>query len=257
MENNNGNIAPEAQTSRRQAFIDKMKERKPDLDFDNDDALFAAIDEDMSGLNEKIGSYESDIKKLVDLFSADPMAAVLFTKWSEGKRFPFATFISMYGDDLKAALEDPEKAKDIEDSHKEWTERVSKNRKLEEEAAKNFDETVSALEKLKKENGWTDEQAENIFDTVNKIFMDGTVNIIRPETFKLIANGLNYDDDVRNAGELGEIRGKNAKIEARLKSEKLPDDVPPALGSAGSSIGKEENRKEYYNPFVAGSRVRK
>ena len=76
------------------------------------------------------------------------------------------------------------------------------------------------------------------------------MNIISAETFDMAAKALNYAVDVAEADRVGEIRGRNTKIEDKLRKEAVPGGVPPTLGGSGTGGETEPKpKKKVYNPF--------
>lgn len=245
------NFMDEVMKTKKQAFLDGLKERNPELNLEDEESLYEAIGREYESNGERLKRFEDESAKLLDLFSNDPMAGELFTMWAKGSN-PVLLLVEQYGDDFKAALEDPEMAKAVAESHKKWLERVAENRKLEEQANANLSETFETLSRLQEENGWSDDDTQKIFEQANQIFMDGLVNRIRPETFMMISRAMDFDDAVKEAEIAGEVRGRNAQIDERLRKEKGPVGIPPTLNGSGGGI-QEKPRKRTYNPFKANN----
>lgn len=242
-----------AQKTRKEKFMERMRSRKPDLDFDDEEALYGAIDDDYSDMEGRLGRFTEESGKIKNMLASDPRSAVFLTEWAKGGN-PLIKMVERYGDDFLAALQDPEKREEFAEAHRKWLDRVSENRKLEEQAEANLAETFSTLERMQKENGWSEQQTAKIFETANSIFVDGITNIIRPETFTMIANALNYDNAVSEAERLGEVRGRNEQIENRLRKSEPQPGMPPTLGGAGGAGGEQmpKKKKRYRNAFMAG-----
>lgn len=226
--------------TKRQAFLDKMRESNPDVNYEDDEDIFGAIDKGITDRDDKIKRNEEENKKIVDLFTKDPRSAAFFSKWAKGGD-PVMQLIELFGDDFKNALDDPDKKEEFARSYTAYLDRVSKNKELEKQADDNLQATIDTLDKLQQENGWSDEEAKNIFVAANNIFQDGLLNIIKPETFIMISHALNYDTDVEEAQRIGEIQGRNAKIASKIKKD-VPTDIPPTLGG-GNDSGIDENPK--------------
>lgn len=243
------NLMAETTKTRKQVFLEGLKGRNPELDMNDEEALYGAIGDEYASANERLKRFEDESSRLLELFSNDPVAGELFTQWAKGAN-PVLLLVEQYGDDFKAALEDPEMAKSVAERHKKWLERVAENRRLEDEANANLKETFDTLERLQSENGWSDEETQKIFEQANRIFMDGLVNRIAPETFIMISKAMNFDSAVRDAETTGEVRGRNAQIEERLRRDAAPSGMPPTLTGRG---GDEPERRPQraYNPFRA------
>ena len=58
----------------------------------------------------------------------------------------------------------------------------------------------------------------------------------------MVANGLNYENDIANASKDGEIRGRNTKIDLKLKKGSKGDGTIP-LGGSDVTAGSGAKRK--------------
>lgn len=242
-------------TSRRQAFLDKMRESNPDINYEDDEAIFGAIDDNMSSQREQLDKYENESKRIVDMMSANPRAAQFFNSWSQGED-PVISMLEAFGDDFKNALDDPKNKDKFAQAHKKWLDNTAKNKELQKSADDNMVASFDVLENLMQQEGWTDEQAISVFNRLHQIISDGIVNKIDPETYVMVYKAMNYDNAVADAEQTGEIRGRNAKIGDMKRARKAPEDVPPTI-SAGAEPTKAPDTKVYNNPFVAGGKVRK
>lgn len=236
------------QKTKRQLHLERMKNKYPDANLDDDEVVFDLISKDNEASDNKIQQYEGESKKLVDLFSSDPRSAGLFNYWKDGGD-PITYLIDNFGDEFKAALDDPEQKEKFAATYSKWLEGVAKNKELKQQADDNLQTTFATLEQYQKEHNLSDEDAVKIFDAVHKIILDGIVNIISAETFDMAAKALNYDVDVAEADRVGEIRGRNTKIEDKLRKEAVPGGVPPTLGGSGTGETEPKPKNKVYNPF--------
>lgn len=241
--------------TRRQSFLDKMREGNPDVNYEDDEAIFGAIDDNMTNLQNQNKRYEDESRKIVDMMRSNPRAARMFSSWAKGED-PIMFLLENFGDEFKTALDDPENREKFAEAHNKWLENTAKNKKLQEEADDNMIASFDVLEKLQNEHGWTDEQTISIFNKVHDIILKGIANTIEPETFIMVSKAMNYDTDVKEAEKLGEVRGRNTRIEDMKRTRKEPENIPPTLGSGSVNPNKNEQRV-YSNPFAVGGKVKK
>lgn len=239
--------------TKRDRLMERLRSRNAERSYETDDDMYDAIMSDYDEMERSISESDAEREKILGLFSKDPKSARFFTSLVKGGN-PMLEMMELYGDDFTNALNDPELREPLAERHAKWLETVARNKELEDEAERNLDTTIANLNRMKEENGWTDEQVMQIYDTANRIFMDGTVNIISPETIDIIAKSLNFDNAVAEAEEVGRVRGRNEKIEEKLRKGKPEGEMPPTLGGAGGK-DPEKKKRRYYNPFVAGSYV--
>lgn len=216
--------------SKKDSFMERLRERHPDNQFADDEEVYGAISGDYDDYDNKIKDYDrmkSDERKLLGLFDEDPRNAGMWGDLVEGKDIS-VSFVRRYGPELVDAVNDPEKQEELEAASKEYRERIAKSKKLDKEAEKNLGETIDMVDEKIKQYNLTDEQADEVIAKILQISSDGIVNKITPETFDLVYNAVNHDKDVETAAHEAEVRGRNANIEERLKKAKKGDGMPSA-----------------------------
>lgn len=219
--------------SRRQSLAERMKGRYPEKDFTDDEALYGQINDDYDDFDRQISEYQGREKALNDMFSSDPRSATFLTEWRNGED-PVVALVRQFGTDIKDAIDDPEKLEDIAKANKEFVERVAKEKELEETYKSNLSASMSALDALQQERGLTDEQTDGIVDFLVRIVGDGIQGKFSRESYEMALNAINHDLDVATAAEEGEVRGKNAKVEATLRKRAKGDGTVALDGSNGS-----------------------
>lgn len=242
----------EKKTTRRDAVLGRLKTRHPEKDFVDDESIFGAVDDDYSEAEkaaEKMRGYEENSSKMVDMFyHGDPRVAAFFNACKDGQS-PVEFLLENFGDDFREALDSEEGKKKFIDKYNKWLEKVAQEKTLEEEASKNLDESLNLLDQIQQEKGLTDEQAAQLFDTVHQLTNDLARNIISRETYEFALKGMNYDNDVAQAEELGRVQGRNEKIEDKLRKKQMPEGLPPTLNS-GQPARQEPKKEKRYNPFT-------
>lgn len=96
--------------SNRDRYSERLKAKYPDKEFADDEALFGQINDDYDGYEKELGTYREREKALSDLFASNPRSASFLTDWRNGED-PIVGLVRKFGDDFKAALEDPERQK--------------------------------------------------------------------------------------------------------------------------------------------------
>ncbi|MBP3511169.1 MAG: hypothetical protein J6K19_03910 [Prevotella sp.] len=220
--------------SRRDQFGERLKKKYPDREYADDEALFGQINDDYDEYDSELSGYKERESRLTDMFTKDPRSAQFITDMAQG-RDPWVSLINRIGiDGVKEMLDDPEKIDEFAASNKEYVERMAKQKGLEEEWERNIKTTLATLEQKQNELGLSDEQIDAIADWVKEIANDAVIGIIKPETIEMALKAINHDADIAAASEEGEIRGKNAKAEARLRKPKRGDGTP-TLGGANNA----------------------
>lgn len=234
--------------SRKQQFLERMKTKKPDLNFDDEESLYGSINDDYDAYDGELKGYKANEEKLLGAFNKDPRVASMFLAMTNGEN-PLLYLIDNFGqDEIRAALDDPEMKDKLVEKQNAYLERQSKNSQLEEEAKRNITTSLDALEAAKNEMGCSDEDADKAFELFAQIQEDAIVDKVTKETWVMLLKGLNHDMDIENAAHEAEIRGKNAKIDKEKKKKTVPDGIPPQLGGQGALSDKAGKR-----PVIEGA----
>lgn len=224
----------QANKSNREKFLSRFAERHPDIDTNDEEAYYGAINDDADERDQRIKKYEDDEKVLGDAFQKDPRIANLFLSIARGEN-PLLYLVESFGSDFVDYLNDPdneELRKQFGEKQKEYVEKQAKSRALQEQTEKNIDNTLDAFDRVADELGADDELKEKVFNYMAELQERLLVDDIDEKTWKIAFNSITHDDDVAQAGEEGEIRGRNAKIDERLRKPKVG--VPPQLNGQGA-----------------------
>lgn len=243
---------------KRDLFMERLQSTYPDKDFSDDEAVYGQILDDFDERDRRLKNYEDDENRLTQLFVKDGNTASFFSDLANGKS-PITSLVERYGPLIRDAVDDPEKAKELEAATKVYLDRVAKNRELNEEYEKNLDNSFEEIDKA----GISDEDFGRAMDKLQEMMNDFVVGKITPETIQLVLSGIDHDADVASADHIGEVRGKNAKFEESRR--KPTGDGLPSIGSAnnkqrrrseGPDLGALGRFENYQDPFAGAKRTR-
>lgn len=219
--------------SNRERYAERLKAKYPDKEFADDESLFGQINEDYDSYDSELSGYREREKALSDLFSSNPRSAAFLTDWRKGED-PIVSMIRKFGGEFKAALEDPEKQEALAEANKEFAERIAKEEEYEAEYQSNMDETLKTLETLQQEDGLSDEDVDNAMEFLVGIVRDGIMGKFTKASITMALKALNHDSDVELADREGEVRGRNTKIEEKLRKGIKSDGTASLNGKNGS-----------------------
>lgn len=208
--------------SNRDKYTERLKAKYPERDFADDEELFGQINDDYDSYDNELSGYREREKALSDLFASNPRSAAFLTDWRKGED-PIIGMIRKFGDDFKAALEDPEKQEALAAANKEYAERIAQEEKYEEEYQKNIGETLATLELMQQEEGLSDEDIDNAMDFLVGIMREGLLGKFTRESVHMALKAIRHDSDVEQADHEGEIRGRNTKIQEKLRKGEKSD----------------------------------
>jgi hypothetical protein len=230
--------------SRRDMAVERLRERYPDKEFNDDEAIFGQISDDYDELDGQLNGYKEREQQMVDMMSADPRSAHFLANWHNGGD-PAVELVRMFGTDIKDAIDDPEKQDAIAAANKEYVDRVAKSRELEAEYSKNLDASLETLRAFQDENGMSDEEVDAVMGFLEQVFADALIGKFSRQSLEMARKAINHDEDVAAAADDAEVKGRNAKINETLRRRQEGDGVAPLGGSAG----KVEEPKRRMNIF--------
>jgi hypothetical protein len=221
--------------------MERLAKKYPDKDFSDDENLFGQISDDYDANDEELNGYKEREGKFADLLNSDPRSASFLVDWKNGKN-PLIALIERFGEeDFRDALDDPALREQLSEANQKFVERVAKEKELEEEYNSNITETLAYLDKLQEEDGLSDEEIAEIVQFLANIVKDGIVGKFTPESIEMARKALHHDENVAVASEEGEVRGRNAKIEEKLRKKGAGDGLPHLDGKNG--VKEKEHKR--------------
>lgn len=231
--------------SRRESVLGRMRTKYPEKKFEDEEELFGQIDDDLAAGEEEIGKYKEREQILTDGFSRDPRAANFFVRILKGEN-PWSALVEMVGvDGVAELLNDPAKQEEFAEANRKYVERIAKEKSLGEEYEANFASSMKLLEQMQAERGLSDEQIDGAMDFIMKMVNEAIMGKFTPETIDMALKAINHDAEVEAARAEGEVAGKNAKIDEKLRKTKAGDGLP-AMGGATVAVPTEK-RKGFFD----------
>lgn len=228
-------IKNEELTSKKAKIKHRLKGKYPDIDVENEEVLYGKIDDDFDAFDSELEAYKSREKTFSDMFTSDPRSATFLMSWKNGGD-PVVELVRQFGTDgLKEMIDDPEKLAEIAQANREYLDKVAESKAFEEEYKQNLAASLEAISKVEGDDAEIDEAITWLF----KVGRDASKGIVNPEDLKLAIKAMTFDRATADAEYQGEVRGRNAKIEEKMRSAE--GDGMPQLGSR--TIPVRENRK--------------
>lgn len=221
--------------SRSKTFKAKFAERHPDVDMEDDEAYYGALDDEYTARDAELSEYKSNTEKLNNLFANNPNAAYFMNDLIDGKEQLGVALMRNFGYLFKEAVDDPsdENIKAFADALDEHAERVKKNEALQAEFEKNVTASRELIDTWASERGLTAEQVDAVQGYINGEFANLLSGTITPEMLEFAYKGLQYDADVEAAERKGVVAGRNARIDEQLRTKQ--GDGIPMIGGGKSS----------------------
>jgi hypothetical protein len=91
---------------------------------------------------------------------------------------------------------------------------------------------------------------------LHTISSDGVLGKFSPESIKMALKAMNHDADVAQAAHEGEVKGRNIKIEEKLRTKKKGDGTAP-LDGKNSNMGAKPTMPSMgaIDRFAAGESI--
>lgn len=218
--------------SKRDITLERLKVKYPDGNFEDEEAVFSQINSDYDNYESEINALQDREQAFGDMLASDPRSAAFLMDWKNGED-PVVGMVRKFGVEIKDVLDDPDMQDKIAEANKEYLERVAESKELESMYEKNLTESLAMLEKLQAEKGYSDEQIDGAVEWLMQVYRDVVVGKFAPEVIDMAMKAQNYDDDLAQAEAEGEVRGRNAKIEEKLRTRKAGDGIVTLSGNSG------------------------
>ena len=227
-------------TPKRDSFKLRLGKKHADKQFDDDEALFGQINDDydeydnqLSERDKQLEEYKGREKVFSDMFTGDPRKAKFMQAWKDGED-PTIAMIRQFGPEFEDVLHDESKQEEIAAANKEYAERVAQEMQYEEEYQKNLQQSIDNISALEK-NGVDSEKLDAAFGLLIGIVRDGLMGKFSPESIEMAMKAINHDTDVESAASDAEVKGRNAKIDEKLRKSKKGDGTSPLGGKNGGA----------------------
>lgn len=247
--------------SKKDAFMERMKGRYPDMDFSDEENLYGKLSDEYDEFDKS----NEEKRSLAELFFKDPRSANFLMVMRKGGN-PMEFLIEQYGDDFREALDDPEKAKELSQAFAKYAEKQAKNKELQDAAEANMQNMLLELDAAQTEGKFTDEDARKAYEY---LYADGGLldriitNEIHKDDWMMLMKAANYDamqadaeKRVNEAREEGEIAGRNEQIDMNKKKRTKVESMPSNL-TANGGTEKTEKPKDKFLETLDGITRRK
>lgn len=207
----------------------RMKERKPDTDWDatDDDAMAEMAMADYDEMSSIVDQYKQRDAAFDELAAKHPQGMMFLAQLAKGKSMREAIENSM-----EVSIEDLYNDPDYPRAKEE---KAAK----EAEAVKNM---LAEIDKQAEENGWTPEDVDQALEDFDELIRAVEENKVTFAMLSMLRNGKNYEKDLAGARHEGEVSGRNAKIEQGQRKKKASTDGLPALGGMSGGGNKTITR---------------
>lgn len=214
-------------TPNRDAYKASFGEDYPDVDFEDKETRYGKMVEDRNALR----SYRKSGAKLNDTFSKNRWLAAMLQDISENEDPDYSPldWMADHGIDINEAMQDESVRKKVSEKIAKFQQAQLEGEKENEERQANFAKSAEALKAL---NLGEDKEREVWVDFFSNVVDPALRGEVSKETWQMIVNGMNYDNDIAEAKETSAMKARNEKIANKVK--KFDEPMPPSLSQGGS-----------------------
>lgn len=231
------------QKSKRDLYLERLKAKYPDREYADDEAIFGQADEDYNNYENELNGYRDREEKFTDMLSNNPRAAQFVADMANNKD-PWIAVVERLGSDgVIEIVNDPAKKAEYEEANKKYVERLAREKELEAEYEKNQAESIKLREQLDEQYG--EAVVDEALGVIDQIVKDAIMGKITKETFGMALKVVKHDADMENARSEGEIAGRNAKIEEKMRKQKAGDGLP--MGGGSSQMPVAPKKKGFFD----------
>lgn len=210
----------------RKAFSERFAKRHKDIDFEDKEARYGAMNEDADALSR----YEEDGKALSEMFDQNRWLAAMAMDLRKNPDMSPIEWMAKQGIDIGAAMQDEEMGKKVAQQIADFQQKKADEESHEKELVENLKKSADAMEPL----GLDEDARAELWEKFFKVIGDAENGTVTTETWQLFKNAQSYDADIASAREQGMMRGRNEKIQNKVKRSERTD-VPPSLSTNGGA----------------------
>lgn len=235
---------------------ERLKKRYPDANPQNEEEwekLRNQLLDDYEASEKSHSEWEREVNDL--LLSDDQMALVANEMLVNHTPLRVAIAKVFDPEDLKPK-EGEEDYEAYEKAYKERLEHTKAMIKRQEEIDANAEKSFANIDKFCADRGYDDKTKDGIVDFINELFDAIVMKDISPELLEKLDKARTYDSAIRDAEIKGEVKGRNANIEAQRVEEmehEKGDGIPTPRATGGSPLQpKEEPKANIMDSFMSG-----
>lgn len=225
----------------RSAYAKRFSARHKDTDFEDKEARYAALMDDA----DRLDSYENSGRSLSKVFEKNRWLAAMLEDLRQDEKLDPVSWMADNGIDIAQALDDDDYRKTISERIAAFQKRQIEGEKAMEQRTKNLEQSAKNLEAIGVDGDDYASLWSTFFDDILDPALRGEIS---KDTWKMIRNAVNYDNDIKQAGEQAAMTARNEKIRNRTRQAKQ-EELPPSMSQGNDSQPRPKPRKEGENFF--------
>jgi len=197
----------------------------------------------------KLKSYDEANTRIIAMMEDEPELSSIMTEVGQGRKF--LSSVKSHLDIANLPEDDDSDMAAWENNAKMRESRYNEKLRRQEEIASNEEKSMATLEEFISEKGLDDTGKIKFGELIGDFLDRAYSGDITKQFLEVMYYYMNRDTELAKASELGEIRGKNAKIEkTKFAEEDYAGDGLPDINSGGG-LTTDGTPKEELDPIIA------
>lgn len=229
----------------------------PEKTYENDDEFDGMLADYLESSDVRLNRLEEAEKTFRQVASNHPELLDMVEDLADDPDMTLAEALYNHVDDEEWMPE--EGAPDFERMRKARQGRKDREKEAAEyrkKLADNLAVSEGVIKKYFEDNEVSEEEQKAIGEFIDELLGGVVENRITPETMDAFRRARNYDRDIAEAKTVGEIKGKNAKIDAERERKKQETDGLPSAGSAAGVKAKAPIERDFLDEVIDRSNAR-
>jgi hypothetical protein len=236
-------LAGEAKKSGRHPFYEKFVSKFAGRQFGDDNEILDAANEHFDEVEGKLTRSAESNKIVMDALEGEPVLAKIIMDVSKGASFAEALALHLSPEELTPLEGDPD-YQGWNENRKNRSKSLEERKAFEEELATNGKASTEVIRQFVAEEKMSDKEAADFLSEVNENLTDVYKGKISKEFLRKWKLVLSHDLDVTKAHQQGEIKGRNANIEAVKAEQPKGDALPKILSTAAKDKAPEPEKPQ-------------
>lgn len=213
---------------------EKIKEWYPERELaeDDEEEMYNALEEYLGGVETELVSYKTNSEALINRLMEKPALIKLMTEVGNlTEADAIKQFIQAYADEIKDLFDEDDRMSALADA-------VQRKEQLEAERSEfasvidaNQAKSIPLLSAFIDAKKITEDEAMDFFSKFLELGMRISKFDFSSDDLEMVYKGLKYDEATADAQRVGEVKAKNAKIEA-AKKKMEGDGMPVVVGGS-------------------------
>lgn len=201
----------------REVLYERIRTSRPDGNYDDDEEEYFRQASDIIDALEGDSKRYKDLKEqLANRFNENPEEANVLLDYLEGMPL-LASIRKNMGDEALSIKEGDDGWDEYQKAGEERQANYKRNLDLAEEVKNNSKLSDEEFTAWAKENNLDEEQQQAVWNLIQGDMQNVIKGKLSKDIFNRYRSALNHDKDVEKAGNDGEVRGRNAAIDAQRK----------------------------------------